>query len=102
MKGAPRNIRSDDVGGLQQLLHTATSSSLADLDVVTEDEDLDALEMLGEDAEDENLDAPEMPGEDADDMPGGDAAQDANDMPGQDAYEMLGENGNPWSADGSM
>ena len=102
MKGATKKDKSDDVPGLQQLLHTATSSFLADLDVVTEDEDLDALQMPGEDAEDENLDAPEMPGEDADDMPGGDAAKDAYDMPGQDAYEMLGESGDPGSADGSM
>ena len=70
---------------------------LADLDVVTEDEDLDALQMPGEDAEDENLDAPETPGEDADDMLGGDAA-----MPGQDAYDVFGESGDPGNADGSM
>jgi len=76
-KGAQKKIRSGDVPGLQQLLHTATSSFLESLDA----------------PEDEDLDAPEMPGEGAHDMPGEDADQDG--------YEMIGENADPGNPHGA-
>ena len=77
MKGVTKKIKHDDIPGLQQLMHTVTSSFLESLDA----------------PEDEDLDAPEMPGEGAHDMPGEDADQDG--------YEMIGENADPGNPHGA-
>ena len=73
IKGATKKIKANDVPGLQQSMHTATSSFLEDLDA-PDDSDEDLGEVLG-----------------VEEMPGGDAAQDAYGVPGEDAYQPGGD-----------
>ena len=81
MKGVTKKIKSNDVPGLQQLLHAGTSSFLEDLDAPDDsDENLgEVLEVL------DDSDAPLMPGGDAS------GSQDVYGVPSEDAHQPGGD-----------